>query len=138
MAAGTIVVGLVVAATLGAADGIGKLAGGDAITRCESIVALADGRESTATSGLGFVDVEGIGVTEGTTTGDPAVLLIVLTPSEPTDALDSADCAGSAFFGAVKFETDEGRSSKIIPSLEFLFFSLTTGAAATALGSGIC
>jgi hypothetical protein len=137
MAAGTIVVGLVVAATLGAADGIGKLAGGDAITRCESIVALADGRESTATSGLGFVDVEGIGVTEGTTTGDPAVLL-VLTPSEPMEALDTADCAGSAFFGAVKFETDEGRSSKIIPSLEFLFFSFTTGAAATALGSGIC
>ena len=99
---------------------------------------LAVGRTSATTTGVADLEVGGVATIEDAATGVATVLFGVLALSGTAVTPDPAGCAGSDFFGAVKFETVEGRSSNIIPSPDFRFFSFTTGAAATALGSGIC
>jgi hypothetical protein len=99
--------------------------------------------DRTTFGSLGVVSVGVIAIVDDATAGAAAAFFATLTLSDGIGfdgavCAEAATCAGSAFFGSVKFETVEGRSSNIIPSPDFRFFSLTTGAAATALGSGIC
>ena len=131
--------GVVVAVEIeGSGAAVAIVAIDEAATCGELLVPLVVCRTSAATVGTAAFDDGDVVTFEdaGTVVATALFDVPALTGAAATFASDG--WVDSVFFGAVKFETVEGRSSNIIPSPDFRFFSLTTGAAATELGSGIC